>query len=1448
MLSPMLFAFVTMILLHACSVEGAFYLVQGGCIDDPSRWTTRIDSAAENRAIVDFLRNQRVPYAGIGGYVQGGKPHWDDGSSMKWRSDWYTPPAISTIGFLLVRDDSLWDVVSYDVFPDTMFVCTDGNTEPIPPNTTEAPNATDMSITVLAPEVLDVLSVIMGKMGTFNILPFTVNGINIDVKTAHLVKQIDALRHIYHCFVGVTFLDITSTGGEPKGIATLTHVTGTIMQFFVPLPLMESNISKYAINVVVMSTIEGSFYRQTSAKLLIHTVEEVLHSVKGQLNLSEEDTLEEQSVLLPLSVTGPGTVVQDTLDLKPSVFSGLSLTMINNGIVGRNCAPGTKVIEFFFSDGKLFLYFPKDFLELLKVGNKSLCASFGNKHTIISTFQKKQLVFSAERSSYRSGDVIEVSALGASYSLFARNLYTAFLSKSERCGTIDDTSVSLELDTPIISSKVSKGLSFLQEQQENRTTKLYINVRSKETNTRYLCIRRTTTSTVFRVISTKGGEVVKILGPTTSISSSGKIYLFNGSSGAISLKNFVLPSQSVGDANHFESTFRLITKSSLRVRFVPLAIGATWNQKLESCKNFILSDGVFDANDGTVQINIALNFSYISGILCGGTEYLRIDYFVSKASEWIRKFGDSSDKVGFAVIPSLPSAALKIDVIHSEPSAHYALRLSIDEECRVGFTASLWQASNSITAVSFPKTVIGTFKVCVGIYVEPGITSLFVATNRTVSLMTYKSVMSAWEKEQGMHSGTWLPCGTSSICGYTQQYSFVEVCGNQVSNTPWPTIITDRLKTYGSFNVKLLGQQDAFPATLINGKVFIRRDVWTFQNISLLEMSVVKKVYTTSVVADREHSLVTLKPGIYLAGDIFGLIPWDQSCDTKTIHYKILVSTAFSEITGNTVSSLDFAKPLWNGENEYYILCLLRKKIWRPVPQTYVHITTRNLDNHNVSVDAITTSNPMINKELVYLWQTESVMWTVVGSFISGRVVSLALVWDDATCLATPAYTAVMHYISPTISYVDVEAYFISASPTPSSLLHLCYIVEGSSPAPLTIEQYRMRRISMLKLSLSSINYLPHYAIRYGSKENITIFLSDPLNPPITQLELFFARSPDDKNATSDCSLTSQNHVASLQVHSNAFGLRWVNILPSTVAMVGSAKRETYLLICATASKGASLHFLPVSAYLVINSVGTGTQVDPFSLDLIFSPMNGTSTILDLTSCLLALRRYVSDVTNHTVEEEKILVSEKSENHFGLFIEPGDKLAAEDASIQLRAVYKAMAAGHHLPFRVHSSSDLLFFLSFVEGLHLISQSPFNGMPRVNVGVFDGTTSVVGGDLVKQAIEVFCVLIAPIVAGFVAFSLQRTIPKLNRPKLGGTKKKEIPRGAVLKPLSKVETKKKVEAEGTEMDSPLPRRPQSVEYGKQGALVENTNTNPLYDSDDDNSPMEFGCTPPPPPPQS
>ncbi|KEG10484.1 hypothetical protein DQ04_03661050 [Trypanosoma grayi] len=1483
-------------------VECAFYMVRGGCIDDPGRWTTRIDSGAENEAVVSFLHTQREPYAGIGGHVRGRKVYWDDGFPMKWKPSGFVPPPTLRDGFLVVRYDGSWGAMSYDLFPSTLFICTDGdvpavapnttetptdtpypnttetptdtpypnttetptdtsyptttetptdtpypNTTETPtdtpyPNTTEIPTGTSAPITTEAPTeapsstnvwgVLDDLAVAVSKVGTFDIVLSTTNGVDVPLKATGLLERIDALRRNHHHFVGVAFME-KADAIAPRDVATLTLVAGSTLQFIVPLSLMESGVTRYFVCVVAVNTSAVPIYRQTNATLAIHSLDEVLHNVKDSVVLNEEDMLKPKDVIRPLRVTGRGTIAQHTAEVTPFVLNGLSFSMVSNGVVGRKCVPSKLSVDFVFANGSFWLFLPKEHIARVKTGHKSLCASMNGKNSIIALIEERRISFSTSNTTYTYGEPIRAVVLGASASAFAANTYAAFLSRSERCPSVDDdASVKLELEVPVLPTRlsISSSLSFLEQEQE-RTPTVYFSTASRDPKMRYLCVQHVATATKFRVLSLDGA-VVRVLGHKPSLPPSGKMSLFNGITGSIALGSFVLPPRSAEDIEHFNTVSLLIMQNALRLRFVPLSPNAEWEKKMVECSlNETKSEGDFDVNAGSVQINRALWFSHSSGVLCTGSKYLRIDYVVHEPLEWLQLFGGSSSVVGTAIIASLPSTAVRLDLTNSDPSANYAVRLSVDEKCRTGFTAGVWQTPCGITAVSFHKAVSGTFTLCVGIYAGAGAasTTAFVATNRTVIVTPYEAGMDAWEREQGLTSGAWELCGSSSLCGYVPTQPFLEVCGIQPVDRPWPAIITERLLSFDAINVKLSGDNKSYMATVIAGRVFLRRGNIACQAPKMMEMSVDGKMYSTSAITDRERSVVTLKSSTQLAGVIFGLALWDEGCDAASIRQKVLVSTMTPFLFSASV--FDLAPLLWNGSDNYYVVCVLQTMTWSAVPQAYIHTMTSNAGTNVVTAEAIATSNPKENEKTIHIWQTETSTWTIVGHFLPDVVVSLALVWDDPTCSVQPAYTAAMQYLSPTTSSVAVEASFITAPLTPKSLLYSCYYTKSISPTPLSIEEFRKRRIAVLELSLSSINYLPHYAIRYDTRDNTTVFLTDPHKPPITQLELFLAHSPEDHDATANCSTTSQRHVASLMVHTDSFGLGWVRVVPGVPAMVSAAGRAAYLLICATASKSASLRFVPISAYLVINDIGTGTQVNPFSLDLSFLPLNDTNSVLGGDSCKEAVTRYVSAVTNQTADPKGILVTAKSNNNFGLFIEPDATVSSESAANQLRAVYTAMASGRGLPLRASSLNGATFILVSVEGVHLIDQSPYDGMPRVNVSTLNTVDSNVPGDLAKKVITIFCVVVAPVVVGFVVFSLQRTVPTLDRAKFG-----------------KVSGRTKASVAAFDFgDSPPPRKPESAEGGGHFATaVEDTAASPLYDSDDERPPPALGCTPPPPPP--
>ncbi|EKF31384.1 hypothetical protein MOQ_004782 [Trypanosoma cruzi marinkellei] len=1447
MLLTKLFFLTVLLLIHTCLTEGTLYAVRGGCTGDPAKWTARIASMAENEAIVAFLRAQGIAFAGIAGYVQNGKIYWDDGSSVRWMPPGSGPFSTTNVGFLVVQSDGLWGSMLYDVFPDTLFVCTDGELVPSTTTTTstQAPTPEPRPIPTEEPteaparvsEVLDALGTALSEVGRFDIVPGTTNSLEVPVPKTILLQQLAVLCENHHYFFGVAFTD-KEDAMKVQGVSTFIRGSGSTLGFVVPLDLMESGAKQYKMRVVAAKKFGTFIYRQTSAMIIIHSIHEVLMNVKETVEINEEDMVGVKDVIRPLRIIGPGTVVQHALEVAPLTFMGLSLTLINNRYVGKTCAPSALPVNFVVVNGKLELFLPKEYVSRVKTASRSLCASIDGRHIVIASVEERRCTFTTAKSRYAYGESIKVVASGASIVAMATNMYLAFLSRSARCSSLDDTFLSLELETSVIPAKPSVS-SPLKERQQEFT--LYLKALSAEKRVRYLCVQHKPTAKKFRVVSL-GGSSVKVAVAPFAVPSPGWISIFNGSIGSIALNNAVLPAQSEEDLEHFNNISRRM-QNSLFVRFVSLPWGVEWAMKLERCRGGNAgNEQDFFINGWILQINNPLFFLNPSGILCAGKEYLRVDYIVNEPSQWLQRFGDSDAAAVFAVIPSLPSFATRVVITNWNESAHYAIRLAVDGRCGVGFTANVWQASDAIHAVSFPMTAHGNFTLCVGTYTDFGSTSMFVATDRRVSLIPYETGVKTWEKEHEMFSGTWSLCGAFSVCGYVSSQPFLEVCRSQTVTREWPIIVTEKFYSLGSIIVKLRGKDRSYPGALVDGRVFIKREQFRCQSPKLLEMSWDGGVYSTSAVIDHGHSVVTLKPNVKLAGVVLGFASWDAGCVADSIEQKVLVSTLAS--AASTVSVLDLFSLLGVSENDYFVVCILQENSWVTVSHTYVHTVTGSEGSKSVRADAIATLNPSENEELIYLWQTGTMEWNVLGSFLPNVTISLALVWDNSFCHASPAYISPMRYVSAITSRVHVDSSFIAAAPTPTSVLYSCYYVEGAPAMPLRIEQLRNRRIIIQDLSLSSINYVPHFAIRYNTTQNTTIFLSDYLKPPITRLELFLVTSPEEEDVAAGCSLTSPRHFLSLMVQLNEFGLRYVIIPPSVPAILGSAGREVYLRACATASKSVNPRFVQVSAYLVVNSIGTITELNPLSLDLFFFFANKTAIPLSLDRCKCLLKRYVVEVTNRTSDEKGILLTAKGNNHFVLFIEPTLEVSAEDAGKQLRAVYKAMVSGRHLPLRVTSPDGLLFVLYSVEGVHLLNQSSYDGFPRVVLSAADGEDQAPAQEMVTQAIRIFCVVIFPGVVGFVVFSLQRTLPRLNRPRLGKDwmRKRNSASGGKS---AKADRESCATVPNCQEDkSPSPRIPQSMDTDMQFITItaEKTTADPLYDSDSNEAPNSLGCTPP------
>ncbi|RNF03322.1 hypothetical protein TraAM80_05839 [Trypanosoma rangeli] len=1455
MLLMRLVFFTALLLLHSSHTEGTFYVVRGGCTDDSEKWTTRIDSAIENEAVVAFLRTQGIPFAGIAGYVQGGSAYWNDGSAMKWMPSGFDPSSTADAGFLVVRGDASWGVEVYDVFPDTVFICTDGEvvldtttttfkkasvtttteaaTEASAPAPIEAPTEVPNNVS----EVLDALATTMSAVGTFDIVPLTTNSVTVPVKTKSLLQHLDVLSLRHHYFFGVALIE---KGGavKPQGVSTLMRGSESTLEFIVPLALMDSGVKQYTMCVVAVSKMGTPTYRQTGAMLLIHSIGEVLRNLSGSVEINEEDIVDGGDVIRPLRVMGPGTMVQHAITVSSLTFSGLSLTMINHRSLRKTCTPSNLSINFVFSNGNLHLFLPKEYVERVKTAPRSLCASVEGNNIVIADLEKRRWSFTAANSYYAYGEPIKVLALGASSAAVASRMYSAFLSHSDLCSSVDDNAVSLQLETSVAPAKSSPS-SLPREQQE---LTLYLSAASAGKHAGYLCVQHISTRRNIRIVSLTGLHV-KVTGELPTSRSSGWVTLFNGSTGSIALNDFVLPSQSERDVQHFNAISRFIMQKSLHVQFLSLPVGARWTTKLQRCRdNTARIEIEAAAYGGSVHINAPLFFLDSAGILCAGGEYLRVDYRVYEPLQWLQRFGDSEDAVVSTVVPSLPSSAIRVKIANWDMSSHFAVRFAVDSSCRVGFTANVWQASDAVHAVSLSNIVSGSFALCVGIYTAAGETSMFVSSDRIVLLMPYEAGLKVWEKEQKVLSGTWTLCGASSVCGYVPPQPFLEVCGRHTVTRAWPIIVTEKFYSLGSFNVKLRGEAQIYSGALVEDRVFIKRNNFTCQNINLSEMGEGGNLYSTSAVVNQEHSIVTLNSSAPLAGVILGFATWDGGCDAESIRHKALISTVFP--TTSPVSALDLVTLLGDHEEGYFVVCVLQAASWRTVSQTYIHTMPSGAYAKSVGADAIAVLGQNENEKFIYLWETGTEDWAIVGFFSPNVAISFALVWDDASCHVSPAYTSPMRYVSTTTALVYVEVPFIAAAPTPTSVLYSCYYVENAPVLPLRIEQRRERQVSVLNLSLSSINYLPHFAIRYNTTENTTIILSDPLSPPITQLGLFLVASPEEEDAATGCLPNARRHVLLLMVQVNKLGLRYVSIAPSVPALLGSAGREVYLRLCATASKSVSPRFVPVSAYLVINDIGSVIQADPFSLQLVFRALNNTHRPLSLQGCAEFVQQYVVSVTGRRSDQRGVLITANGNNRFLLFIEPTLEVTGENAIKQLRAVYKAMMSGKMLPLRVGSADGLWFVLDSVEGVHLFNQTHHYGFPRVVVTSVGGTDNTPNKDLVKQIITICCIIILPVVVGFVVFSLQRTIPRLNRLNLG---KGWLRRANSNDNNRHGEATYKADSAvlGNQIgDSPSPRTPQSVEIGTQltSFTMENSAANPLYGSDGDEAPTSLGCTPP------
>ncbi|SYZ64821.1 hypothetical_protein (plasmid) [Leishmania braziliensis MHOM/BR/75/M2904] len=245
------------------------------------------------------------------------------------------------------------------------------------------------------------------------------------------------------------------------------------------------------------------------------------------------------------------------------------------------------------------------------------------------------------------------------------------------------------------------------------------------------------------------------------------------------------------------------------------------------------------------------------------------------------------------------------------------------------------------------------------------------------------------------------------------------------------------------------------------------------------------------------------------------------------------------------------------------------------------------------------------------------------------------------------------------------------------------------------------------------------------------------------------------------------------------------------------------------------------------------------SLRLTFLPLNASTDLLDYKAAQDALVKYAT--TELKIPETTVLVASLGSNTFELFIDDTLQTGAAPQStmMPMQQLYQTLAKGTNLPLFVNGrdNSTAWFALAKVEGVHLVDQTPVDDYPALNL-----PTSGTGGKPLNYtglSIALFCVVIAPTTIGFVAFSIQQTIPILSHSRFGAKTTVYVEAGdspPPRNPRSPVDR----ESEGVAKRDPAGDIPLSVV-----PRAEDTAQSPLYDSDDEEATHEMkdmGSSPP------
>ncbi|CAC9482308.1 conserved hypothetical protein [Leishmania infantum JPCM5] len=1445
--------------------EAALTAPFGGCEVGTSGYA--IHSPGENDKGAQYLMDNGIAFAILPATVTNGVVTWENGEVAAWMPPDFQAPSDAHY-CLILRKNGAWSVVS---MPFTWnHLCIDGREDgETTTMTTQMPNTTTTSTTTTTPAptanphlssssfqsegsasssfaspittttlapspttsttaapppsvptvssvMQTVRSVVFAAVPTVNVMDFTSNVVYLPA-TATLVESMQALQAA-SIVIAVRF------GATGPVSALLTDATAASVSFHVPHELYNvSVVTSHALSLVTLNTADVLV---VGSQLRITPVLIALQQMSMGVVLSDESILEGTDILATVRFAGAGTALLYTTDVSKVITSTLSFSMVNNGAVGSRCKPSTSSIPYFITRYDVRFLVPGNYTARVHAGRKSVCATYNGKSVVVAPLAIQGIAATTTAASFPAATAIPIRLQGGTTTGIARGAYAAFASASSDC-TSEGAKISL---LPVNSFNSSSDSSAVPGA---------LLVASSEVPTgSYVCMRRTSTNTKFAVrYHGKPVTVGAASMPPAAAATAPVLTIFNGSCGSLNLLEFVRPPASEDDIAAYLSAASNVSEAYRVFRFVAVKAGATAADKADACRRF-KQEATRDAANGAMQFSFPFYLQQTNGVLCADEEYVRIDYTVIQPTNWLMSMAGVSDFASrMLVLSSGPEYdAVPLSVRSSRLASvgsGTAVRISQDGSCAFGYTARI-QSYNTQQYIAVPTASVGVYTLCAGLYNETG-TSMFVSTGSQVDLASYVRGRRKWMHEAGIERTEWTPCGSASTCGLHTQQAYIEVCNGAVRRNVWPQRLDGAFVGSDSAMVLMAGNLYKTQAIVLMNDVYVpvAAAFAHCQQFSLLQLSTDDgATYGPAAVVLGNHPQIALSPVTDVSGVIVGFVPWNAMCRGVHTGADVMVARTAAGISVIDISGLLFTK-----SEGYYAVCVRNGVAWARVTDTYIKVVIGGVTVYQA--EAINTGDALANQKSIHLYQTQTATWGVAGTFSPSVSLLLKLVWMDSTCTMDAAYTAALRYISPSSAHATVEASLIAAAPAgvASPTLYPCYTANtfGNTAAPMPFEEHRGRSITVTQLTLSSLFYLPYLELSVSAPVDTRILLTEPQDPPITRVSLRVTSSQSD---VPQCGAAA-TYATVLTIETDDLGRRWMTVpawVPQTLG--GSGATNVYLKMCATASSSANPEFVAVEAYLVLSANATNLAGNPMSLRLTFLPLNSSTDLLDYKAAQYALVKYAA--TELKVPETVVLVASLGNNAFELFIDDALQTGAAPQSTltPTQQLYQTLAKGTNLPLFLNGRDNATawFALAKAEAVHLVDQTSVDDYPALALPVSGSAGK--SFNYTGLSIALFCVVVAPTTIGFVAFSVQQTIPTLSHSRFG------------KKTAVCVETG----------DSPPPRNPCSPmdleadggakkDEARDVPLVvpraEDTTQCPLYDSDDEGATHEMkdmGTSPP------